>query len=105
MMDIETFVGKLNELIQDGCTEISASYVGDAMSRKVLYDGCTMSGTAEQYLKIQIGQSTGYVLADYSQHPNVSFRVSDTPRDEDLHVENIKADGKTAIIEVRGRCE
>lgn len=105
MVDVATFVGKLNELIQAGCTEISACYVGDTENRNVLYDGCTMSGTAEQYLKIQIEQSTGHVLADYSQYPNISFRVSDTPRDEDLHVENIKADGKAAIIEVMGRSE
>ena len=79
MMNIETFVGKLNKLIQDGCTELSASYVGDIMNRKVLYDGCTMSGTAEQYLKIQIEQPTGCVLADFSQHPDISFRFRMTP--------------------------
>lgn len=105
MMNIETFVEKLNKLIQDGCTEISASYVGDTMNRKVLYDGCTMSGSAEQYLKMQIEQPTGYVLADFSRHPDISFRVSDTPKDEDLHVVNIKTDGKAAIIEVMGRSE
>ena len=33
-MNIETFVGKLNKLIQDGCTELSASYVGDIMVRQ-----------------------------------------------------------------------
>lgn len=104
-MNIETFVEKLNKLIQDGCTEISASYIGDIMNRKVLYDGCTMSGSAEQYLKIQIEQPTGYVLADFSQHLDISFRVSDTPKDGDLHVVNIKADGKAAIIEVMGRSE
>ena len=98
-MDIDTFRNELNKLIQVGCTEISASYVGD-VERKVVYKDCEMSGTAEQYLRIEIEQPAGYVLADFSQYPNIAFRVSDTPREGDLHVVGVEKDGDAAIIRV-----
>ena len=98
-MDVDTFRNELNKLIQVGCTEISASYVGD-VARNVVYKGCKMSGTAEQYLRIEIEQPAGYVLADFSQYPNIAFRVSDTPREGDLHVVGVEKEGNAAIIRV-----
>lgn len=99
-MDIATFEKELDDLIKSGCTEICANYIGDVTERKVLYRGCEISGTSEQYLRIEIEQPKGIVWANFEHYPNVSFHVSDSPNPGDLHVYNIDSDGQAAIINV-----
>ena len=99
-MGIVEFEQKLNELIADGCTQISAQYQQDT-PRSVLYDGCDVSGTAEQYLKISIEDPNGCVVANFGKFPKMDFRVSDNPNELDVHVWDVVKDGTAAIIKLK----
>ena len=98
-MDITEFETNLNELIQSGCTEISACYVGDG-KRVIVHDGCTVSGTAQEYLNIVSENPAGFVVADYRDLSSISFRVTETPNEWDFKVRQITKDGITAVINV-----
>lgn len=98
-MDIQTFEASLNSLIQSGCTEISACFLGDD-KRVVIHEGCEISGSAKDYLKILGCSTTGFVVADYRDLSSISFRVSDNPQEFDFRVRQITQDGKTAVINV-----
>lgn len=98
-MKVSEFKNKLNDLIREGCTEISAYHIGDDVDKKaIIFAGCQLSGSIDQYLKLSEEEPNGVVLADYRDLSSVSFRVAEERNGYEFDVCQIKKDGNAAMI-------
>jgi len=98
-MDITKFRTRLEELIAEGCSEISAGYV-NSDAHSVIYKGCTVGSPAEQYLRLVIDDPDGYVFANYSNYPDLEFRVAKDKHEDEFSVRYIEKDTANQNIAV-----